>query len=72
LAARFPYLGLDWHPTRNAGVLPCDVGPRSRIPRYWICPDGHEEIASPTKRQENGGCRSCPKQLRRLALATSL
>jgi hypothetical protein len=74
LAARFPALAKEWHPTRNRYLQPDEVMPGSHRKVWWQCPKDptHEwraVIALRTRRQSTG-CPFCAN--RRLTPASSL
>ncbi len=60
LAARFPNLAKEWHPTKNGALTPSDMLAGSATKVWWKCREGsdHEWLASPDKRGR--GCRGCP------------
>jgi len=65
LAALFPDVAAEWHPTKNAGVTPKDVVAGSAKKLWWKCPVGpdHEWQTSPNSRSKNGrGCPFCARQ----------
>lgn len=66
LAAAAPQLLPDWHPTRNGALSPTDLLPRSAVPVWWQCPDGHEWAAAPTARlaSPGHGCPACAARAR--------
>jgi len=37
-----PKIAQEWHPTKNAGLLPKDVTRRSNKTVWWLCSKGHE------------------------------
>ena len=60
LAALFPKIAAEWHPTKN--ILKADqVSPYSSQKRYWfVCPKGHDYENSPAHRTARGdGCSIC-------------
>jgi hypothetical protein len=58
LAARFPKLARQWHPTRNGSLRPADLAARSELPVWWKCAVGHEWQSPPAKRIRTRA--SCP------------
>lgn len=38
LAARFPAIANEWHPTKNRYLQPCEVTPRNDRKVWWQCP----------------------------------
>ncbi len=60
LAAAFPKLARQWHPTRNETLKPSDVFPGSSRKVWWRCEKGHEWQASVAARTGSGaGCPVC-------------
>lgn len=63
LAARFPELAKQWHPTRNSKP-PSKVLPGSPTKAWWICDQGHEWNATVSNRTRKGyGCPICQGRL---------
>lgn len=58
LAACFPGLAAQWHPTKNGVLTPDGVSPGTRRKVWWRCEKGHEWKASVASRTYND-C-SCP------------
>jgi len=56
-----PNLVKEWHPTKNAGIKPCDVTPGSGKRVWWICQMGHEWEAVIYSRNRGSGCPYCCK-----------
>lgn len=62
LAAYYPWLALEWHPTRNA-LRPDQVTRASARAVVWQCEQGHEWSAAVYQRTLSGsGCPSCYRQ----------
>ncbi len=61
LAALYPNVAREWHPSRNGTRTPETVKPRSSIPVWWLCGRcGHEWRTPPSSRTvRGGGCREC-------------
>ena len=60
LAALYPDLAREWHPTKNAPLTPRDVVPGSRRKVWWQCAKGHEWQAAVFSRARSGaGCPAC-------------
>jgi hypothetical protein len=73
LAARYPALARQWHPTRNGALRASDVMPNSKRRVWWKCPEGpdHQWRTSPYARVTYGnGCPFCSRH--RLAKGHSL
>ncbi len=68
LAAYFPWLALEWHPTRNA-LRPDQVTRASAREVVWRCEAGHEWAAPVYQRTLSGS--GCPDCYRRAAAARS-
>ena len=54
-----PDLIMEWHPTRNIGLLPRDVTPGSGKKVWWLCRHGHEWQAAIYSRSRGSGCPFC-------------
>jgi hypothetical protein len=60
LATVAPAIAAQWHPTRNGGVRPDEVGPLSTRSVVWRCAEGHEWTASvATRIRHDPGCPVC-------------
>lgn len=59
LAALFPELAHQWHPTRNGSLVPTQVLPGSHRTVWWVCKKGHEWRAQVKSRVEGCGCPVC-------------
>ena len=60
LAARYPALAVQWHPTLNRGLTPHEVFPRATNRVWWRCLEGHEWRAIISARvTKQGGCPVC-------------
>ena len=59
LAALFPEIAAEWHPTKNGDLKPCDMLPGSKKLIWWRCARGHEYTASPKSRVDGNGCPVC-------------
>jgi hypothetical protein len=60
LAAANPELAEEWHPTKNGDLTPDKIAPGSQQKVWWICEEGHEWLATPYCRNDNGtGCPYC-------------
>lgn len=64
LETEFPEIAKQWHPTKNAPVVPSDVLPYSETPRWWQCEKGHEWMATPSNRVQGRNCRQCSNEMR--------
>ncbi|MFJ2007785.1 zinc-ribbon domain-containing protein [Streptomyces chartreusis] len=58
----------QWHPTRNAALLPTHVTPHSRRVVWWLCPEGHTTEDSVADRTKGLVCQQCPNSRRRRAV----
>lgn len=61
LSVMFPAIAAEWHPSKNASLLPSNVKAKSALKVWWICKNGHEwqaTIGSRTGKQQNG-CPYC-------------
>ena len=64
LAALFPQVAAQWHPTRNGEFRPDQVLPGSGLKAWWRCPNGPDHeweavIGTRTKRNQPAGCPCC-------------
>lgn len=62
-----PELAKEWHPTKNKGITPLDITPRSSTKKYWwLCPNcGNEYRAYAYQRTTTGsGCPKCVGKVR--------
>jgi hypothetical protein len=50
LAARHRPLMREWHPIRNSEIDPYTLAPQSNKYVWWVCPNGHEYKAPPSRR----------------------
>ena len=51
-----PILAMEWHPTKNLGLLPRDVSAGSEKKVWWKCEKGHEWQATIASRNNGNGC----------------
>jgi len=60
LAAKFPELIEEWHPTKNRRLNPSNITPYSHQIVWWKCKHhGHEWKASIANRSRGNGCPEC-------------
>ena len=59
LATMDPKLALEWHPTKNGGLLPRDVMSGAGKKTWWLCDQGHEWEATINSRHRGNGCPFC-------------
>ena len=60
LAARFPQIAAQWHPTRNGTLTPDAVVPGTSRKVWWVCEKGHVWQTSVAARTCGGsGCPVC-------------
>ena len=59
LESCFPNIAAEWHPVKNAPILPSDVLPKSNKRVFWKCSSGHEWSAKIYHRTEGRGCPYC-------------
>jgi len=63
LAARFPTIAAQWHPTRNGDLRPDQVSAGRNAKVWWCCKEGHEWEAAVSSRTSRGhGCSVCAGQ----------
>jgi len=60
-----PKLASEWHPTKNADLLPTMVSSGSHKKVWWICKNGHEWQAEIANRNAGNGCPVCRKNRKR-------
>lgn len=72
LAARFPRLAREWHPTKNGELTPRHVVAGTNRKVWWRCAFGHEWQAVVDSRARAGaGCLACHQLGRKRAVATT-
>lgn len=59
LAAAFPELAKELHPSANGFKTAETIGTGTRSDVWWICPNKHEYQASPANRVQGSSCRFC-------------
>ena len=60
LAARYPDIAAEWHPTLNGELTPETLLPSASKKIWWRCPAGHDYDSLPGNRTRNGnGCPYC-------------
>lgn len=60
LATLEPEIASQWHPTKNDGLTPSEVGKGGRKKVWWICSEGHEwETAIGDRVAKGIGCHYC-------------
>ena len=59
LAALYPSLMLEWHPTKNQGIDPTDLLPHSNRKVWWQCKEGHEWETQICSRTRGTNCPYC-------------
>lgn len=59
LGQRFPDVAKEWHPTKNGDMKPSDFTPNSGEEAWWLCPEGHEYIATISHKSSGRGCPFC-------------
>ena len=59
LAAQYPELAKEWHPTRNGELSPEDVSSGANRKVWWRCARGHEWQAAVVARAAGNGCPIC-------------
>lgn len=62
LAALFPEIASEWHPSQNGNITPDMVVARSNRIYWWKCPQGpdHEWPAQPNNRVSKNSRSGCP------------
>lgn len=61
LESTHPDLTLEWHPTKNDGLLPRSFTFGSDKKVWWQCIESHEWKATISSRTQGRGCSSCAK-----------
>ncbi|MDE2028557.1 MAG: zinc-ribbon domain-containing protein, partial [Candidatus Omnitrophica bacterium] len=56
-----PQLAKEWH-SKNGHLTADKVSPYSNKKVWWLCPKGHEWVASVADRSTNGACPFCNKK----------
>lgn len=57
LAAKFPEISAQWHPTQNGALIPDQVAPQSSKLVWWLCPRRHSYQRKVERRTVRGfGC----------------
>lgn len=59
LAEKEPTLAKEWHPTKNPGLSPEEVTPKSVKVVWWQCERGHEWKDRIRQRSKGRGCPQC-------------
>lgn len=59
LAALYPDLARQWHPTRNGTLTPRDLAAGTKKKVWWKCEKGHEWQAVVSSRVGGAGCPVC-------------
>ena len=59
LAAKFPKVAVEWHPTKNGKITPKDVLGGSDYKYWFLCKNGHEWESSLNNRIRSNGCPHC-------------
>ena len=59
LASAFPDIAAQWHPQKNAPLVPTQVAPHSTRRAWWICELGHEYQSPIRQRTSGSGCPYC-------------
>jgi hypothetical protein len=69
LAARYPLVAAEWHPSRNGSLTAQDVLPRSSKKVWWRCQHNRQHVwlAVISNRTQGTGCPDCrtPERARR-------
>ena len=59
LAALFPAIATEWHPTLNRLYQPSEVAPHSNRRVWWLCPHGHAYQTTIRNKVKGAGCPVC-------------
>jgi hypothetical protein len=65
LAHLEPSVAAEWHPRKNGALQPSQIGVGSNTSVWWLCGNGHEWKAPPTRRcfGKRSGCAICANQM---------
>ena len=59
LSSENPELAIEWHPTKNGNLTPCDVTAHSGRRVWWRCSKGHEWQTTVNHRANGSQCPIC-------------
>lgn len=61
LATLFPEIASQWHPTKNEGLTPFDVGIGTIEKAWWVCTKGKDHVwqTAIRERTKGSGCPMC-------------
>jgi Zn finger protein HypA/HybF involved in hydrogenase expression len=59
LSSQYPFLALQFHPTKNKDGLASQLAGKSSKKVWWICSEGHEWLTTPAHRILGRGCPTC-------------
>jgi hypothetical protein len=59
LAATYPEIAKEWHPTKNGDLTPSNVAPKSGKRVWWQCDKRHEWQAAVSHRVNGTACPIC-------------
>jgi DNA-directed RNA polymerase subunit RPC12/RpoP len=62
LGKLYPNLVREWHPTKNSGLTPYQILPKSNKKVWWKCSQGHEWQVVIYHRTSGSGCPYCAGQ----------
>lgn len=62
LTTTHPALASEWHPTKNS-LTPQELSAGSNKKVYWLCPNGHTYLSSPSTRLQPCGCSVCARKV---------
>lgn len=72
LAAEYPELATQWHPTKNGDLLPSQVKAGSKKKVWWLGECGHEwEAVVKARALHNTGCPYCSTRNRRVLVGVN-
>jgi hypothetical protein len=60
LAANRPDIAAEWHPVLNGDLMPDQVGARSSVRVYWLCPKGADHVWRSTVGERTRQGKGCP------------
>jgi hypothetical protein len=74
LAAEFPKVAVEWHPTKNGKLTPRGVVPGTARRVWWRCQFGHVwriSVSARTRTRAGSNCPECWRLRRRQGVATA-
>lgn len=60
IAASYPEVAKEWHPTKNKGITPKEVAPKSNTKFFWKCSKNSRHVWETTPNNRIGRKTGCP------------